>query len=363
MDNKNSIIAILVLAALLFSLFTVFSASEWSQKASARSALLYSPENGEILYSKNEDLKLPMASTTKIMTALVAVEKCSINDTVTIAEEAVGIEGSSAYLKGGDTYTLEELLYALLLQSANDASVAIAIHTAGDVEGFTDLMNEMAIELGAYNTSFKNPSGLDAEGHYTTAKDLARITAAALANEDIARIVSTSSKTIVSDEGTVRNLTNHNKLLFKYDDCIGVKTGYTKKSGRCLVGAAIRDGLTLITVTLDAPDDWNDHINMLEYGFSVRQKLLVLEKDEINLSVPVICGNKESVTLTNSEPVYVITPLTKKAITQDIVIPKYLIAPISAGDALGEVSFYLDDLKIATTSLSAKEAVKYKNKK
>ncbi|MBR5242513.1 MAG: D-alanyl-D-alanine carboxypeptidase, partial [Clostridia bacterium] len=142
-----------------------------------------------------------------------------------------------------------------------------------------------------------------------------------------------------------------------------VKTGYTKKSGRCLVGAAIRDGLTLITVTLDAPDDWNDHINMLEYGFSVRQKLLVLGKDEINLSVPVICGNKESVTLTNSEPVYVITPLTKKAITQDIVIPKYVIAPISTGDALGEVSFYLDDLKIATTSLSAKETIKYKNKK
>lgn len=363
MDNKNSLIAILVLAALLFSLFTVFSASEWSQKTSARSALLYSPENNEILYSKNENLKLPMASTTKIMTALVALENCNIDDTVTVADEAVGIEGSSAYLKGGDTYSLEDLLYALLLQSANDASVAIAIHAAGDIQSFVDLMNEKAIELGAYNTSFENPSGLDAEGHFTTAIDLAKIAAAALANKDIARIVSTSKKTITSDEGTVRNFTNHNKLLFKYDDCIGVKTGFTKKSGRCLVSAAERDGLTLITVTLDAPDDWNDHKNMLDYGFSVRQKLLLLEKGDLNISVPVISGSAESVTLTNKERVYAITPLTKKAIIQDIVTPKYLIAPINENDKIGEVSFYLDDVKIAATALSPCETVKYKNKK
>lgn len=363
MDNKNSIIAILVLAALLFSLFTIFSASEWSNKTSARSALLYSPENDEILYSKNESLKLPMASTTKIMTALVALENCNIDDTVTIAEDAVGIEGSSAYLKCADTYTLEELLYALLLQSANDAAVAIAIHTAGDVVSFAELMNDKALELGAYNTSFKNPSGLDAEGHFTTAMDLAKITSAALSNEDIARIVNTNSKTITSDEGTVRNFTNHNKLLFKYEDCIGVKTGYTKKSGRCLVGAAERDGLTLITVTLDAPDDWNDHIKMFDYGFSIRQKLLLLEKGDISISVPVVSGAKESVTLTNKERVYAITPLTKKAIIQDINTPKYLIAPLNAGEDVGEVSFYLDDVKIAACPLSVKETVKYKNKK
>ena len=198
MDNKNSYIAILVLAALLFSLFTVFSASEWSHKTSARSALLYSPENNEILYCKNETIKLPMASTTKIMTALVALEHCSIYDTVTIPQEAVGIEGSSAYLNYGETYTLEELLYALLLQSANDASVAIAIHVSGDEDSFVNLMNEKAIALGAYNTSFKNPSGLDDEGHYTTAINLAKIASAALLNEDIARIVNTSSKTIIS---------------------------------------------------------------------------------------------------------------------------------------------------------------------
>lgn len=363
MDNKNSYIAILVLAALLFSLFTVFSASEWSHKTSARSALLYSPENDEILYCKNETIKLPMASTTKIMTALVALEHCSIYDTVTIPQEAAGIEGSSAYLNSGETYTLEELLYALLLQSANDASVAIAIHVSGDEDSFVNLMNEKAIALGAYNTSFKNPSGLDDEGHYTTAIDLAKIASAALLNEDIARIVNTSSKTIISDEGTVRNFTNHNKLLFKYDDCIGVKTGYTRKSGRCLVGAAERDGLTLVTVTLDAPDDWNDHINMLDYGFSVRQKALLLAKEELSISVSVISGNTESVTLTNTEPVYAITPLTKKAIIQDIITPKYVIAPISKGDKIGEVAFYLDDVKIATTALSAKETVKYKNKK
>ena len=363
MDNKNSIIAVLVLAALLFSLFTIFSASEWSHKTSARSALLYSPENNEILYSKNENLKLPMASTTKIMTALVALEKCRVDEVVTVSNDAVGIEGSSAYLKGGDTYSLEDLLYALLLQSANDAAVAIAIHTAGNVDTFVSLMNEKAIEIGAYNTSFKNPNGLDNEGHFTTALDLAKITAVALENEEFARIISTSAKTITSNEGTVRNFTNHNKLLFKYDDCIGVKTGFTKKSGRCLVGAAERGGLTLISVTLDAPDDWNDHINMLDYGFSVRQKLMLLKKEEINIKVPVISGNLREITLSNTEDVYAIVPQTKKAIIHDIVTPKYVVAPINTTDKIGEISFYLDDEKIAATTLSAKETVKYKNKK
>ena len=363
MDNKNSIIAILVLAALLFSLFTVFSSSEWSLKTSARSAMLYCPENDEILYAKNESMRLPMASTTKIMTALVAIENCNLSDEITISPEAVGIEGSSAYLRAHDTYTLEELLYALLLQSANDAAVAISLAVCDSTDEFVALMNERAVRLGAYNTSFSNPSGLDDEDHYTTASDLSKIAAAALSNDIFSKIVKSEAKTITSDEGTVRSFKNHNKLLYKYEDCIGVKTGYTKKSGRCLVGAAERDGLTLITVTLDDSDDWNDHIKMLDYGFSIRQKILLAKKNEIKASLPVISGTNDNVTATNIEEIYAVVPKTKETIKHEIIIPKYLIAPLSNGERVGEVVFSLSSTEIASAPLYIEMGVKYKNKK
>ena len=362
MDNKNSIIAVLVLAALLLSLFTFFTSSEWAYKTSARAALLYCPDTSEILYSKNEDLRLPMASTTKIMTALIAIEEGDLDETVVINEAAVGIEGSSAYLKANETYTLRELLYALLLQSANDAAVAIALHISDSINQFVIKMNEKAVAIGAYNTSFKNPSGLDEDGHYTTALDLAKIAAEALKNEHFANIVTTKAKTIQSLEGTIRNFVNHNKLLYKYDNCIGVKTGYTKKSGRCLVGAAEKDGIRLITVTLDAPDDWNDHIKMLDLGFSLRHRVLLLDKNEIDITLPVISGTSDQVKIINKEELYAIIPKTKQSIRQDVILPDYLIAPINEGDTVGEISFYLGDKKIATTSLCLKEGVKYKSK-
>ena len=362
MDNKTSIIAVLVLAALLLSLFTIFSSSEWNMNTSARSALLYCPETDEILYSKNESLRLPMASVTKIMTALIAIESCSLDDTVVIDERAVGIEGSSAYLKANDTYTLKDLIYAVLLQSANDAACAVALHVGGSIETFVEKMNERAISVGAYNTSFKNPSGLDEEDHYSTALDLARITAEALKNPYFSQIASTKTKIIRSEEGTVRNFTNHNKLLYKYKDCIGVKTGYTKKSGRCLVGAAERDGVRLITVTLDAPDDWNDHIKMLDLGFSLRQRVLLIEKNEIDLTIPVISGTTDQAKITNNNELYAIIPKTKQSIRQDVILPKYLIAPLSEGDTVGEICFYLGDKKIASTTLSVTKEVKYKSK-
>ena len=180
MQNRNSHIiylTVILVTVLAFSLMTIYASSEMAVAVSARSAVLYSPETDSVLFSKNADARLPMASTTKIMTALVAAESCDPKEEVIISDDAVGIEGSSAYLKCGEVLTVEELLYALLLQSANDAAVAIAIHVAGSVEAFSDMMNERATTLGLSDTHFTNPHGLDDKEHYTTATELAKIAA------------------------------------------------------------------------------------------------------------------------------------------------------------------------------------------
>ena len=239
---------------------------------SARSAILIDLDEKSILYQRNARERMAMASTTKIVTALVACELSECDATVKIPREAVGIEGSSIYLCEGELLTVEQLLYALLLESANDAAVALAISVAGSIENFAQKCNEKAYSLGLRDTSFKNPHGLYDEEHYTTAYDLAILTAEALKNPTIAKICATKRATIplgITKESPtgdgLRYLKNHNKLLSTYEGAIGVKTGFTKKSGRCLVSAAERNGLTLIAVTLNAPDDWRDHSAMLDY--------------------------------------------------------------------------------------------------
>ena len=235
---------------------------------SAESAILMDASDGSVLYEKNAHARKGMASTTKIMTALVAAQSMPLDKNILIPKEAVGIEGSSVYLTEGESLTVRQLLYALLLSSANDAATALAIASAGSVESFAEKMNLFAKELGLSDTHFINPHGLYHEDHYTTAFELALITAAALRNTTVKEIVSTYKTDIpLGNEKKGRLLVNHNKLLKLYEGAIGVKTGFTKKTGRCLVSAAERDGLTLIAVTLNAPDDWNDHIKMLDHGF------------------------------------------------------------------------------------------------
>lgn len=235
---------------------------------SAKSAILIDASDGRVLYEQNARVRMPMASTTKIMTALVALEHGEIDDVVEITADSVGVEGSSVYLRVGERMTLRELLYALMLASANDAATAIAIHIGGSVENFACLMNERAVGLGLRDTYFQNPHGLDADGHYTSAYDLALLTVEALKNRDFLTVVSTVEYRIGGTGGSnVRPLTNHNRMLRTYSGAIGVKTGYTKKSGRCLVTAAERGGLRLVAVTLSAPDDWNDHKKLLDFGF------------------------------------------------------------------------------------------------
>ena len=265
----------------LIIVFTVFSLSfscmlralaQTDPAPSAKSAILIEASQNTVIYEKNADCKLPMASTTKIMTAITALEYFSSDASMTVPNEAVGTEGTSASLEAGEVYSLHDLLIALMLQSGNDAAVTIAINVAGTVERFAVLMNRTARNMGLTSTSFKNPHGLPAEDHYTTARELAIITSHALKSKPLADIVATQRAKICSDSGKVRQFRNHNKLLMLYEGANGVKTGYTKASGRCLVSSATKNGQTLIAVTLNSHNDWNEHTAMLDYGFSVYQK-------------------------------------------------------------------------------------------
>ena len=237
---------------------------------SAECAVLIDAATGRVILERNSNMTHSMASTTKIMTAITALENSSPDDVVTMTKTSVAEEGSSVYLQEGDQMTMRDMLYGVMLNSGNDGATAVAEHISGSKEAFAELMNKKAAELGLSNTQFKNPNGLDDEGHYTTAYDLAMLTRYALKNKDFADIVKTYDKkaVILNRPEAEHYFVNHNKLLKTYQGCIGVKTGYTQKTGRCLVSAAERYGMTFIAVTLNAPDDWNDHAKMLDYGFN-----------------------------------------------------------------------------------------------
>ena len=338
----------------LLSAFSFPCVADGSISVSAQSAVLINAENGDIYFEKNAEKRLPMASTTKIMTALVAIENSNMQDTVIIDRRAVGIEGSSVYLTDGELLTMGDLLHCLLLASANDAAEAIALEIGGSIEGFADMMNKKANELGLQNTHFDNPHGLDSEAHYTTARDLAAITAYALKNSDFSKIVSTYKKNIECDVGT-RYLINHNRLLRSYDGCIGVKTGFTKRSGRCLVSAAERDGMCLIAVTLNAPDDWNDHKRMFDHGFSSYHKLILLGEKEYSISLPVVGGKEQTVLVRSTNSVESILPASVSTddCKVEISLPHFLYAPIEKGAIIGKASCYIDGKLIGESDIIA----------
>lgn len=244
-------------------------AADGPPDVSAEAAALIDVASGRILYAKNGSKKMRIASLTKTMTAIVAIESGRLQDVVTVPKEAVGVDGSSIYLKQGEKLTLEELLYGLMLRSGNDAAVAVAHHVGGSVPGFVYLMNEKAALIGMTHTNFTNPHGLDDSNmHYSTAEDMAKLSAYALHNPVFRQIVSTKVKSI-SWEGEKwdRRLQNKNKLLHLYNGADGVKTGYTKLAKRCLASSATRDGRQLAAITLNAPDDWNDSMKLLDWGF------------------------------------------------------------------------------------------------
>ncbi len=329
----RKILTIFLVTVILLGLQIPVAALELS----AKSAIVMA-KSGEIVFERDADTRRPMASTTKIMTALVAIESGDLQREVTVAPEAVGVEGSSVYLKAGDRLNLESLVWALMLESANDAAAAIAMELGGSIEGFAALMNEKAASLGLENTHFTNPHGLSDEDHYTTARELALLSAHALQNETFRTIAASPSHRIRIGD-TERMLHNHNKMLRLYDGAVGVKTGFTKASGRCLVSAAEREGLTLVAVTLNAPDDWHDHAAMLDLGFSSLESVRLIEAGESACIIPCIGGDFPDITVKNRDALSVVLPKGTHEIKRTIEVPRYFWAPIEAGEIVGRIVF------------------------
>lgn len=296
---------------------------------SAEKAYSLDAVSGRVLFDKNADSRSLIASTTKIMTALVVCERCNVLDRMRIPKEAVGIEGSSMYLREGEVLTIQELLYGLMLSSGNDAAVALAICCGGTVEGFVELMNDKARLLGLRNTHFENPNGLDSPGHYSSARDLAVLAAYAMENPIFAKTV--SAKTVTAGQ---RYLRNHNKLLWMVDGADGVKTGYTKAAGRALVSSATRDGRRIITVTLNDPNDWQEHKALLEEGFSrFHVQRIVTAGDRVG-TVEVAGGEGTRVEILAGEHfVYALAPEENPQVV--LPGPGFVYAPVAEGADAG----------------------------
>ena len=320
---------------------------------SAASAILIKADTGDILMEKNAYARMPMASTTKIMTALLVAERGNLEDTLVTTREMVTVEGSSMGLQAGDTVSYHDLLYGMLLASGNDAANTAAIAIGGSLTGFADLMNQKAAELGLTSTHFVTPSGLDDTDHYTTAYDLARLAAYAMENPDFAAAASSKTATLCyGNPPYKRTLSNHNKLLNRYEGCLGVKTGFTKKSGRCLVSCAERDGARLIAVTLSAPDDWNDHTALLDYGFSLLETVdldISLPED----SLPVAGGDADRVRLQVLPQQLSLFNGESERLERKIYLPGFLYSPVEAGQVVGRIEYLLDGQTVAAADILA----------
>ena len=347
-------------SSFVLTVFLLFSFNNINVFAiSARSAVVMDIASGRILYSHNKDEKRGMASTTKIMTAICAIEHGNPEKVVTVSPTASGVEGSSMYLSQGEKLTLSDLVYGLMLVSGNDAATAIAETVSGSVEKFAVLMNDKAAEIGAFNTSFTNPHGLSDDNHYTTAHDLAKITAYAMQNPTFCEIVSTKSKKMPANEdGYARHLVNHNKLLNLYDGCIGVKTGFTKATGRCLVSAAERNGLRLVCVTLNDPDDWRDHTDLLNSAFATYSPYKIKSATETAATTAVSGGVSETIDLVYKNDIIIPVKQGEESSVKLQVQPfEDLAAPINQGDIIGTVTASIGDELCGEFPLIAKSAV------
>lgn len=304
---------------------------------SAKSAILMDCTTGRILYEQNAEQKSLIASTTKIMTALLVCERCNVLDRMRIPKEAVGIEGSSMYLQEGEILTIQELLYGLMLHSGNDAAVALAIYCAGTVEEFSQMMNDKARALGMVNTNFENPNGLDSANHYSTAEDLGILASYAMENPIFEKVVST--KTVKVGQ---RYLKNHNKLLWQLEGADGVKTGYTRTAGRILVSSAKRNGRRLVAVTINDPDDWRDHIALLESGFENYSEQKLVSKGDILGVIEVTGGQSVGVQLVANES---FSYSLAEGETPKIYLPSpgFVYAPVVENQEAGYAQIYLGE--------------------
>lgn len=317
---------------------------------SAKAAILMHADSGRVLYEKNADEHMLIASTTKIMTAIVVLEHCELDDLVEVDSRSAGIEGSSMYLKAGESYTVEDLLYGLLLVSGNDAASALALHVADSMEEFAELMNAKAAELGMTESSFKNALGLDEEGHYSTARDMAKLAAYCMGNEDFARIAGTVSHTVGE-----QTLMNHNRLLREYDGCLGLKTGYTMAAGRTLVTCAERDGARYVCVTLNDPDDWDDHKALYDWAFANYSFAEVIPAG-LSYEVPLISGAEMTAPAETEGAAYALIQ-NGESYDMELELPAFAFAPISEGERAGRAVACSDGQEIASVRIVYSEDV------
>lgn len=345
---KKTILAILI-SCVVFSAIPAYAVSS----DTAQSAILMHADTGEVLYEKNISEQMLIASTTKIVTAIVVLKNVSPDEVVEILPEYTGIEGSSMYLAAGQSYTVYELLQGLLLVSGNDAATALAYYVGGSIEGFADMMNAYAKSLGLENTQFKNPHGLDAEGHYSTAYDLAIITAQAMQNETFCEISSTKS----ADIGEL-TFVNHNKLLWLCDGCFGGKTGYTIAAGRSLVSFTERDGMRLICVTISDPDDWNTHVALYNWGYdNYKYESISLPSEQ---KLMVISGLKEQVSVSIAENINVLLPKTA-AYCCSIELPLFAYAPVIKDEVVGTLSVSYNGEVVGSADIITQESAELDN--
>ena len=329
----------------------------------AEAYVLYCVNNGEVLLSENPDERLPMASTTKIITALLTLEAAAEDNRVITFTDEMTAEGSSMYLEVGERLTLHDLAVGMLMQSGNDAANAAAIALAGSFERFAAMMNAKARQLGMKDTRFVTPSGLDADGHYSTAYDMALLMAAAMENSDFAAITGQTDITVTFAEPTDKTVTypNHNKLLTLYDSCIGGKTGYTDAAGRCLVSCAERDGLRLVAVTLDDPDDWSDHAALYDWGFV---HYTAVSAPELRYTADVVGGVEDTVTVYAEALEGLVLPSGEDAeLLTTVYLPAFLYAPVRRGEEVGKVIYTYQEQIVAETPLLADGDVEYNSRR
>ncbi len=326
---------------------------------SANGAILIDATTGEVLFEKNAYTKMPMASTTKIMSTLIALEQDDLDQKFVVDSEAIKVEGSSMGLVQGDVVTLRTLAYGMMLPSGNDAANCAAVRIAGSVENFVSLMNDRAVEMGLNSTHFVTPSGLDddTEEHYSTASDMAKLTREALKNEDFRQICSCKNvKLEFGNPASERWLINSNKLLSMYDDVIGVKTGFTDKARRCLVSACERNGATLICVTLNAPDDWIDHKRLFDYGFSMMSEQELPIKSD-NFEVPVVGGVSNTVFCKTEKISMNFLNGKAKDVTSKVFIKPFLYCATAENTEVGRVEYYYNNEKIAEKPIYTSSSV------
>lgn len=326
---------------------------------SAAAAVVISGDTGDILYSVNSGVRLAMASTTKIMTALVLLNNCrDLDAEIVTTKEMVTVEGSSMGLLPGDRVSYRALLYGMMLSSGNDAANTVAISVGGSIGGFVDMMNKTAADMGLENTRFATPSGLDAEGHYTTAYELALIAREALKNPDFAEAAAAKSATLCFGNPPYRRtVTNHNRLLTMYDDIVGVKTGFTKKSGRCLVSAAKGDGKYVIAVTLNDGNDWADHRELLDIGLSAIE-VYAYKPENFSVSLPVLSGKAGTLPLSAGGTAFSVPK--GQSIKTVVCLPRFIYAPAEKNTVVGNIEYYCRGRLVYKSNILSSTGVKQK---